>query len=109
MTGPNDTSNHQAWLAAQTQYPIGSALTGTVTAQARFGVFLDVGLGSVCALLEIVHFADAPDFVPGAPAPAQAYVVRYPAVGETVTGTVVAYREANHQIAISAKPSRQLG
>jgi hypothetical protein len=90
---------------AKTRYPVGSGLIGTVVHHAPFGVFLDVGVGHVRALLEIVFFADWPDIEPGGPAPAQRVVVRYPELGEGVTATGIAHYEANHQVYVSAKPA----
>jgi predicted RNA-binding protein (virulence factor B family) len=101
---PKDPIRHELWLTAKTQYPVGNRLTGTVVHQAPFGVFLDVGMGHVRALLELGGFADAPDYVPGAPMPAERIMLRYPELGEVVTATVLGYREGNHQIDISAKP-----
>ena len=102
---PNDPSSHERWLTAKTQYPVGSRLTGTVVHQAHFGVFLDLEMGHVRALLELGGFADAPDDAPGAPTPIQRIVLRYPELGEVVTATVLGYREGNHQIEVSAKPT----
>jgi predicted RNA-binding protein (virulence factor B family) len=101
---PKDLQSQQLWHTAKAQYPVGSRLTGTVVHQAPFGVFLDVGLGHVRALLELTGFADAPDYEPGAPLPAERIVLRYPELGEVVTATVLGYREGNHQIDVIAKP-----
>jgi hypothetical protein len=100
---PSDSFSHEMWRTAKAQYPVGSHLTGTVVHQAPFGVFLDVGLGHVRALLERTGFADAPDFEPGAPLPAGPIVLRVPELGEVVTTTVLSYREGNHQISVIAK------
>jgi hypothetical protein len=111
MTESEDTTKRQAWLAAKVQHPVGSTLTGIVVRQTAFGVFLDLGLRHACALLEVINFADVPDFVPGGPPPARPsiYDVRFPALGETVTGTVTGYSENNGQIRITAKLSRHQG
>jgi hypothetical protein len=103
---PKDPISQEMWRTAKAQYPVGSRLTGTVVWKAIFGVFLDIGLGHVRALLELGGFADAPDYVPGAAGPAQPVVLRYPELDEVVTATVVGYREYNHQIDISVKPMR---
>jgi hypothetical protein len=101
---PNDPISHEMWRTAKAQYPVGSRLIGTVVHQARFGVFLNLNLGHVHALLEIVCFADAPDSELGVPLPATPIVLRYPKLGEVVTTTVLGYREDNHQIYVCAKP-----
>jgi hypothetical protein len=101
---PKDLPSQELWHIAKTRYPVGSQLTGTVVHQARFGVFLGLNLGHVHALLEIIWFADAPDFEPGAPPPPEPVVVRYPELGEVVTATVPGHREGNHQIYVTAKP-----
>jgi hypothetical protein len=66
-------------------------LTGTVVYQAPFGVFLDIGLHPVHALLRLPDFAKAPDEVP------------FPAVGELVTGTVLGHHEGSTQLVITQK------
>lgn len=101
---PTDPIGHELWRTAKAQYPVGSRLIGTVVHQAPFGVFLDVGLGHVHALLEWGGFADAPDFELQEPLPAKRIVLRYPELGEVVTTTVLGYREDNHQIDVIAKP-----
>ena len=100
MDAPDDTLNHQAWLTALAKYPVGSQLTGTVIAQARFGVFLDVGLKGVKVLLEIIHYADAPEYDPANP-PMAPFEVHHPALGETVTTTVLGH--LTKEIRVSAK------
>ena len=100
---PKDPISHKMWRTAKAHYPVGSPLTGTVVHQAPFGVFLDVGLGQVLALLEWSGFADAPDFTPGAPMAAERIVLRFPELGEVVTTTVLGYRESNHRISVIAK------
>ncbi|MBO2012923.1 hypothetical protein [Hymenobacter negativus] len=101
MNAPDDTVHQQAWLAAVAQYPVGSPLTGTVVHQAPFGVFLDVGLPGVKVLLEIIHYADAPEYDPANP-PAAPFAVHHPALGETVTATV--FGHLTREIRVSAKP-----
>ena len=72
--------------------------------QAPFGVFLHLNMGHVHAVLEILCFADAPDYEPGLPPVlGPRLALRYPDVGEVVTATVLGYSEDNHQIYVSAK------
>ena len=92
MYGPDDALSPALWHVALAQYPVGSCLTGTVANQARFGVFLDIGLYPVHALLRITDFAETPD------------VMGFPAVGEMVTGTVLGHNEGSPQLIISQKP-----
>ena len=101
---PKDPLSEKLWQTAKARYPVGSRLTGTVVHQAPFGVFLSLDLGHVHALLERPAFADAPDFEPDAPLPAERIVLRVPEMGEAVTATVLGYREGNHQIDVIAKP-----
>lgn len=74
--------------------------------RAPFGVFLRLGIGHVHAVLEIGCFADASatnSELSSSLGPRPA--LRYPDVGEVVTATVLGYREDNHQIYVSAKPT----
>jgi ribosomal protein S1 len=100
---PDDPISHELWRTAKARHPVGSRLSGTVVHQSPFGVFLDVGLGHVHALLLVAGFADAPAVAPGAPLPAERLVRRVPELGEVVTATVLSYREYNHQIDVIAK------
>ena len=90
MYGPDDTLSPALWLVALAPYPEGNCLTGTVAYQALFGVFL--GLHPVHALLRIIDFAEAPD------------AVRFPALGEMVTGTILGHKEGSTQLIISQNP-----
>ena len=89
MYGPDDALSPALWHVALAQYPVGSCLTGTVEHQARFGVFLNIGLYPVHALLLLPDFADGTHF---------------PAVGEMVTGTVLGHHEGSTQLIITQKP-----
>ena len=92
MYGPDDTLSPALWPVALAPYPEGSCLTGTVAYQALFGVFLGLGLHPVHVLLRITDFAEAPD------------AVRFPALGEMVTGTVLGHNEGSTQPIISQNP-----
>ena len=100
-----DTNQNTAnWEEAQRRYPVGSLLTGEVMHQARFGVFVSTGIEGISGLAEILDFVDAPVYsgiprLPGTPL----HEVKFPAVGEMVTGLVVGYRDRNKQISLSFK------
>lgn len=104
MNLPDDTLTHQAWLTALALYPVGGQLTSTVIFQAPFGVFLDVGLKGVKVLLEIIHYDDAPVYDPTNP-PAAPVEVHHPALGETVTATVLGHHIGEIRVGAQALPT----
>jgi ribosomal protein S1 len=105
---PNNPLSHELWRSAKARYPLGSLLTGTVVHRAPFGVFLRIDIGHVHAVLEIGCFADAPASDSERPSSlGPRLALRYPDLGEVVTTTVLGYREDNHQIYVSAKPTHR--
>jgi ribosomal protein S1 len=74
--------------------PIGSKVSGRVTACAPFGVFVDLGLGFP-GLLELPEFADA--------APRPQGVTRLPAVGDQISAWVLQHDDHNRQLRLTQR------
>ncbi|GAB3519041.1 hypothetical protein [Emticicia fontis] len=82
--------------------PPGSLIKGTVTAQAPFGIFLDIGMEDTNAVVDIVEFLDEP--------PMAYHLHSFPRLGSRIEAVVLgvhAYAYPTmHQFKLSIKPSR---
>ncbi|RFS18527.1 hypothetical protein [Emticicia sp. C21] len=84
--------------------PPGSLIKGTVTAQAPFGIFLDIGMDNTNAVVDIVEFLDIP--------PMAYHLHSFPRLGSRIEAVVLgvhanAYiNQTIHQFKLSIKSSR---
>ena len=84
------------WEDVKARLPVGTALEGTVVHVARFGVFVDLGVGFDGLLL-----------VPEMAGPGPKRMDEYPQVGERVTARVIHHRDHNRQISLTQRePAR---
>jgi ribosomal protein S1 len=80
------------WDALKQRLRIGSVITGKVIYQARFGVFVDAGLGFP-ALMRVTEFGV---IKPGG----LAFPDDYPALGSAISGQFCGFDERNRQLDI---------
>ena len=79
-------------------YRTGDTITGTVIHQARFGIFLDIGIPDVRGLVERGEIHDE---YHSKPLPQHLL----PKLGETVTGIVLGQHEFSKEVVISLRKS----
>src|ERR1043165_8609350 len=83
------------WAAFKSKLAVGSIVKGEIFAHMPFGVF--VALQSFfLGLIEIPNFKEK-----GEPMTPR----EYPELGEPIRAVVMGFREGNHQVALSARPS----
>lgn len=82
-------------------YRTGDIITGIVTYQAPFGIFLDIGIPDVRGLVER---GDIHDEYHSKPLPE--YLL--PKLGETVTGIVLGQHEFSKEVVISLRKSMMI-
>lgn len=86
------SSRAAEWAVVRSEVGVGESVRGRVIARRPFGVFVDIGVGFP-ALLEVLQFGDARK---------RRYRFEdYPAVGDTITARVVAFRDWNRQVALT--------
>src|SRR5438552_12433811 len=79
------------WDEVKARLPIGSEVTGQVSAVMPFGVFIELGVGFI-GLLEVPEMAGD-----------SRAIADYPQVGQLVTANVLQHKDWDHQIKLSQK------
>ena len=83
------------WSDVKSRLVVGSIVEGTVIAHLQFGIFLELNEAFV-GLIQITHFREAGERMTAR---------EYPEMGANVRAVVIDFRDSNHQIALSARPS----
>lgn len=88
--------NHDnSWIEVINTIKVGDILKVTVTKHRHFGFFVDIPDTKYEGLVEIMHIKDRKRVSP----------TDFPAIGSHIEAIVLGFREHNHQIALSIKPS----
>lgn len=83
------------WTNFKSTLKIGTIVRGEILAHWQFGVFVSME-GQFIGLIEIPYFREA----------GQRMTPReYPELGEPIRAVVVGFRDRNHQVELSARPS----
>ena len=84
------------WNQVKSKYRLGELIYGKVEHHAPFGIFVDIGDGTVRGLVQITDFVDSGQMTPE----------MYPDVGSAIGAIVVGYTEDDrNQIWLSVRPS----
>lgn len=83
------------WAKAKSKLEIGTVIKGDVFAHLPFGVFVNIK-GPFLGLIEIPYFKELGE---------RMTPKEYPELGEKIRAVVLGFRDSNHQIALSARPS----
>lgn len=84
-----------SWTEVINSLKVGNILKVTVTKHRHFGFFVDVPDTKHEGLVEIMHIKDEIGVSP----------TEFPAIGSEIEAIVLGFREHNHQIVLSIKPS----
>ncbi|MFF3742651.1 hypothetical protein [Streptomyces kronopolitis] len=89
--------NDQEWEEAKRELPFGVRTQGSVVRHSGFGFFVQLSkFPDVAAVVDAISYLPCGQMAPRA---------EWPAIGETIEGTVVDHVEHNHEIKLRVEPT----